>query len=243
MKAPDRSQDVQPPSNGTLRECKCGKRAIVRVDATNRHQGYLTWNWWCGCGHVEGGGRWHPLTAEEASLEVWERANAQADEAAKSASAVPGRIIPPDCQHENKTVADGGWTCDDCGRVGTIATLSDHMRAMPPQIRRAWCDDLGTDAQMCPGDGCICANGAGKLAFWGFTKERWEKWCSENPTAAEILADVETVAAADPEANGEKLFAAALEKRPGLQNVDVLRLAVHAFVTARGTQESAELFA
>lgn len=231
MAAPDRTNDVPPPSHGTQHQCKCGKLMIPRTDFSNSHQGYATWHWWCGCGEVADGGKWHPQTADEALKESWERHNRLAGAAAA------GAAIPANCAHVNKTVADGGWTCDDCGRVGTIASLGDHMLAMPPAWRRTWCDDIGSDTKVCPGTGCTCANGAGKLAFWGFTKEQWQAWCAANPTAAQILPEVIAAHEAEPNADNATLVAKVMAKFPGMENIDVVRGLVFAHVAAHGVQQ------
>lgn len=172
MTSPDRSKDIQPPPPGTSRQCECGKRMIVRVDTGNMHQGWAGWRWWCGCGHVVDGGRWHPLTAEEAARARWEEMNGPVADAAVAVDAPP-RLVPADCKHERKTVADGGWTCDDCGYAGTIPPIGDFMTAMPEAWRRRWCDEPDCD---CEG----CAPSKGGLRFWGFTKDQWEAWVYED---------------------------------------------------------------
>lgn len=161
----DRTNDVPPPS-GEDHACKCGKRMIVRVDSTNRHQGNLEWQWWCGCGRTEQGGRWHPFTAEESAAARWEAENAV------TAVEAPVRLVPADCPHDRKTVADGGWTCADCGAVGTIPAISDLMAEMQPEWRDRWCDD-----EACKCDGCA-PNKGGLLAL-GFAKDRWQAWVHE----------------------------------------------------------------
>lgn len=166
LKTPDRTNDVPPPS-GEDHACKCGKRMIVRVDSTNRHQGNLEWQWWCGCGRTEQGGRWHPFTAEESAVARWEAENAA------PAVEAPARLVPADCPHDRKTVADGGWTCADCGASGTIPAIADLMAQMPEQWRDRWCSE-----EACGCDGCAPNNG--QLRFWGFAEDQWKAWRHEH---------------------------------------------------------------
>lgn len=208
----DRSKDIPPPAHGDMLACECGKRMIARVDHSTQHQGYMRWYWWCGCGKVKDGGTWHPLTAEESAAEAWERANEGVGE---NAAVEAGRIIPVDCKHEHITVADGGWTCDDCGKVGSIAPIDDHMHEMPAAHRRDW------------------ERVAEKLQFWGFTREQWDAWRLANPTAAEVLADVEAASGGDPEAGADKLAAAVIESRPGMANPRLAHVVAQAFLASQ----------
>lgn len=211
MTIPDRTNDVPPPEAPTTRDCKCGKRMIVRLDRGAAHQGKVRWYWWCGCGDKINGGMWHPPTADEHALTVWQRVNDDVHAVAARA-AEPVRPMISDCAHENKIVADGGWSCPDCGfRGGTIPPIDDHMRAMPEEWRRRWCD-----AEGCACEGCASAKG--ELRFWGFSKEAWEKWVLNNPTEAELMADVEAQPGEDPNA----IITAVLQKRPNLVSGNAL---------------------
>lgn len=75
---PDRSKDCEPPKDrNTTVQCQCGKRMVGRIDKSNAHQGWLRWYWWCGCGNVQEGGVWHPVTEDEAVYARWEKANSE----------------------------------------------------------------------------------------------------------------------------------------------------------------------
>lgn len=52
--------------------------------------------------------------------------------------------------------------------------LDELMHSMPPQWRYRWCEST-----LC---GCLgCANGAGRLTFYGYTREDHNEWIRNNP--------------------------------------------------------------
>lgn len=76
---PDRTNDVPPPAdrNATIACDDCGKQMIGTYDDSGMRQRppVMAWHWWCGCGATKPGGRWHPLTKDEALMRRWAQVN------------------------------------------------------------------------------------------------------------------------------------------------------------------------